>query len=130
MEMTPHQHRVHDNAKKRIHREIINLTDEIMKHNSPTHQINFRNRLMAAFKEIQEENRVANYQEPAIQTSQHPELDNTERKTTDSRPTENPLDPLPYPKKGRRQTKRIAASMEKRIIKKRKYTAGNMDGSK
>ena len=76
---------------------------------------------MAAFKEIQEENRVANYQEPAIETSQHPELDNTERETIDSRPTENPLDPLPYPKKGRRQTKRIAASMEKRIIKKRKY---------
>ena len=56
LEMTPHQHRVHDSAKKRIYREIINLTDEIMKYNSPTRQINFRNRLVTAFKEIQEEN--------------------------------------------------------------------------
>jgi len=121
LEMTPRQHRIHDSAKKRIHREITNLTDEIMKHNSPTRQINFRNRLAAAFKEIQEENRVANYHEPTVETSPHPELDKTEGETTDSRPTENPLDPLPYPKKGRKQTKRIAASMEGRIIKKRKH---------
>lgn len=121
LEMIPHQHRVHDSAKKRIHREVINLTDEIMKHNSPIRQINFRDHLAAAFREIQEENRIANYQEPAMETSQHPEPDNTERETTESCPMENPLDPLPYPKKGRKQTKRIAASIEKRIIKKRKY---------